>query len=258
MKSNKIKSIILALLVVFAFCSFVLSSNASKKPKIVGQKSDTPAVSPELDEVLTRMDKAAQNFKTVQADFEWDQFTEVVNTTDVQKGQLFLQRHGNDIEAGVMVTDPPGKQVAFSKQVVFKDGKVRMYEPNIDQITERAVGANKADVESFLRLGFGERGHDLLKSYQVKLDGWETIDGVKTARLELEGNASSNIRNMFSRIIWWIDPDRDVSLRQQLFQPSPSKDYRLAHYSNIKLNARSSQDFFKIRSTSKTKTVIMK
>lgn len=258
MKSNKIESIILVLFVVFAFCGLVSSSNASKKPKLVVQKSDTPPVSAELDEVLTKMDKAAQNFKSVQADFEWDQYTAVVKATDVQKGQLYLQRHGKDVEAGVIITEPASKQFAFSKQVVFKDGKVRMYEPGIDQITERAVGANKADVESFLRLGFGERGHDLLKSYQVKLVGWETIDGVKTARLELEGNASSNIRNMFSRIIWWIDPERDVSLRQQLFQPPPSGDYRLAHYSNFIINAKPSQDFFKIHSTSKTKTVVLK
>ena len=250
MKSNKIQSIILVVVVVFAFCGFVLSSNSSKKPKLVGQKSDPPPVSPELDEVLAKMDKAAQSFKSVQADFEWDQYTKVVDQTDVQKGQLYLQRHDADIEAGVIITSPA------TKQVVFRDGRVRMYEPNIEQITEREVGANKADVESFMRLGFGERGHDLLKSYQVKMDGWETIDGVKTAKLELEGNASSSIRNMFSRIIWWIDPDHDVSLRQQLFQPSG--DYRLARYSHIKLNAKPSQDFFKINSTSKTKTVRMK
>ena len=52
MKSNKIQSIILVVVVVFAFCGFVLSSNSSKKPKLVGQKSDPPPVSPELDEVL--------------------------------------------------------------------------------------------------------------------------------------------------------------------------------------------------------------
>ncbi len=258
MKFRKFEFIISLLMVTFVSCCFVLSSDASKKPRITGQKSDSSPVSPELDEVLTKMDKAGQNFKSVQADFEWDQYTAVVKATDVQKGQLYLQRHGNDVEAGVIITDPASEGFPFSKQVVFKGGKVSMFEPKIDQITERAVGAKKADVESFLRLGFGERGHDLLKSYQVKLLGWETIDGVKTAKLELEGNASSNIRSMFSRIIWWIDPERDVSLRQQLFQPAPSEDYRLAHYSHFNLNARPSQDFLKIHSTSKTKTVTMK
>jgi outer membrane lipoprotein-sorting protein len=217
------------------------------------QKTDTPCPSAsanaELEAVLSQMDKAAQNFRSVQADFQWDQYTKVVNDTDVQKGQLYLQRHGNDVEAGVIITAPA------PKQILFKDGKVRMYEPKIDQITERAVGKNKADVESFMRLGFGERGHDLLKSYEVKMDGWETVDGVKTAKLELVGNPCSSIRNVFSRIIWWIDPEHDVSLRQQLFQPSG--DYRLAHYSKISVNAKPSQDFFHIKAGSKTKVVVM-
>jgi len=240
-KAGSMQRILVMLVVLVSFGGFA-------------QKADPPppaaSAGGDLDAVLSQMDKAAQNFKSVQADFEWDQYTKVVNDTDVQKGQLYLQRHGNDVEAGVMITAPA------SKQIVFKDGKVRMYEPRIDQITERAVGENKADVESFMRLGFGERGHDLLKSYEVKMDGWETVDGVKTAKLELVGNPSSSIRNIFSRIIWWIDPEHNVSLRQQLFQPAG--DYRLAHYSNIKVNAKPSQDFFHIKSTSKTRVVVMK
>ncbi|HEV3036768.1 MAG TPA: outer membrane lipoprotein-sorting protein [Candidatus Angelobacter sp.] len=239
-KAGFMQRVPILLIMLVSFCSFA-------------QKNDPPQpanAEGDLDAVLSKMDKAAQNFKSVQADFEWDQYTKVVNDTDVQKGQLYLQRHQNNVEAGVNITSPT------SKQIVFKDGKVRMYEPKIDQITEREVGANKADVESFLRLGFGERGHDLLKSYEVKLDGWETVDGVKTAKLELVGNSSSSIRNMFSKIVWWIDPERDVSLRQQLFQPNG--DYRLAHYSDIKLNAKPSQDFFHLHTTSKTKVVTMK
>ncbi len=232
--------ILVFLVILFSFCGFA-------------QKTDPPhagaANNAELDAVLSQMDKAAQNFKSVQADFQWDQYTKVVNDTDVQKGQLYLQRHGNDVEAGVIITAPS------PKQILFKDGKVRMYEPKIDQVTERAVGKNKADVEGFMRLGFGERGHDLLKSYEVKMDGWETVDGVKTAKLELVGNSSSSIRNVFSRIIWWIDPERDVSLRQQLFQPAG--DYRLAHYSNIAVNAKPSQDFFHLKTGSKTKVVVI-
>src|SRR5437764_14036168 len=146
-KAGSMQRILVVLVMLFSLCGFT-------------QKVDPPrpAAAGELDTVLSKMDNAAQNFKSVQADFEWDQYTKVVNETDVQKGQLYLQRHGNDVEAGVIITSPA------SKQIIYKDGKVRMYEPNIDQITERAVGANKADVESFMRLGFGERGHDLLTS----------------------------------------------------------------------------------------------
>jgi len=239
------KRIVVVLAVLFAVSGF-----AQK----FAQKTDAPRpVGPgDLETVLSQMDHAAEHFNSVQADFEWNQYTKVVNATDVQKGQLYLQHHGKDkdVEAGVLITEPS------KKQVIFKQGKVRMYEPKIDQITERAVGANKADVESFMRLGFGERGHDLLKSYDVKMAAWETIDGVKTAKLELIANPSTNIHDMFPRIIWWIDPQQNVSIKQQLFQPTG--DYRLAHYSNIKVNAKPSQDFFHFNTTGKTTTVVMK
>lgn len=233
------KSIGIMLAVLFSFSGFA-------------QKADAPgAVAPgDLEIVLSQMDHAAEHFNSVQADFEWDQYTKVVNDTDVQKGQLYLQRHGKDkdVEAGVLITVPA------KKQIIFKEGKVRMYEPRIDQITEREVGTNKSDVESFMRLGFGERGHDLLKSYDVKMDAWETIDGVKTAKLVLVANPSSSIHGIFPRVIWWIDPQRDVSIRQQLFRPN-NEDYRLARYSNIQVNARPSQDFFHFKTTKKTTTV---
>jgi outer membrane lipoprotein-sorting protein len=234
------KRIAVVLAVLFSFSGFAQKTDALR-----------PSAPGDLEAVLSQMDQAAGNFKSVEADFQWDQYTKVVNDTDVQKGKLYLQRHGkDDVEAGVLINEPS------QKQVVFKEGKVRMYEPKINQITEREVGKNKADVESFMRLGFGERGHDLLKSYEVKMAGWETIEGVKTAKLELIANPSSNIHGMFPRIIWWIDPQQNVSIRQQLFQPSG--DYRLAHYSNIKVNAKPSQDFFHFKTTGKTTTVVMK
>jgi len=233
------KSVAVVLVVLFSFSGFA-------------QKADAPrAVAPgDLETVLSQMDRAAEHFNSVQADFEWDQYTKVVNDTDVQKGQLYLQRRGKDkdVEAGVLISVPS------KKQIIFKEGKVRMYEPRIDQITEREVGTNKADVESFMRLGFGERGHDLLKSYDVKMDAWETIDGVKTAKLVLVANPSSSIHGIFPRVIWWIDPQRNVSIRQQLFRPN-NEDYRLARYSNIQVNAKPSQDFFHFKTTKKTTTV---
>src|SRR5258708_1752939 len=130
-KAGFMQRISVMLIILFSFCGFA-------------QKADPPraegAANGELDAVLAQMDKAAQNFKSVQADFQWDQYTKVVNDTDVQKGQLYLQRHGNDVEAGVIITAPA------PKQILFKDGKVRMYEPKIDQITERAVGKDRKSV----------------------------------------------------------------------------------------------------------------
>ena len=200
----------------------------------------------DLEAVLAKMDKASANFKSAQANFQWDQYQKVVDETDVQKGQVYFRRNHNGIDAAFHITSPG------AKSIVFKDGKLRMYEPKIDQITERDAGKNKADVEAFMSLGFGGRGHDLLKSYQVKMTGWETVDQVKTARLELVA-ISAKVQNMLSRVVLWVDPERDISIKQQFFEPSG--DYRLAHYTDIKLNSKISDNVFTLKTTSNTKIV---
>ena len=48
------------------------------------------------------------------------------------------------------------------------------------------------------------------------------------------------MRQTYNKIVLWIDPERDVLLRQQFFEPSG--DYRLAHYTNMKLNGKAPTD----------------
>ena len=127
-----------------------------------------------------------------------------------------------------------------------------MYESRIDQLTVREVGKNKADVEAFLSLGFGASGDDLRRDYDVTMPGWESVGGVKTAKLELVPR-SEKLKQTYSNIILWIDPERDILLKQQFIERSG--DYRLARYMNMKLNANISDDVFKIKTTGNTKTV---
>ena len=75
---------------------------------------------------------------------------------------------------------------------------------------------------------------------------------MKTAKLELLPK-TPNVRNMFNPIVIWIDPARGISLKQQFFEPSG--DYRIAHYTNIKLNTKVPDDVFKLRTSGKVKTV---
>ena len=58
---------------------------------------------------------------------------------------------------------------------------------------------------------------------------------------------------MFNLITLWIDPQRGVSV-QQRFQ-EPSGDYRLAKYSNIKINQKLPDSAFKLNTTNRTKTI---
>lgn len=202
--------------------------------------------SPELEKILDQMDKTASAFRNTQTEFIWDQYQKVVDETDTQKGKVYFRRSGDETQMAADIEEPDKKYVLFS------DSKVQIYQPRIDQITVYNAGKNRAEFESFLVLGFGGSGHDLLKSFDVKYLGTEKIGDVTAAKLDLTPK-SQKVRNTFAHIVLWIDPDRGVSVQQQLFEPSG--DYRLAKYSSIELNQKVPDSVFKIKTTPKTKTV---
>jgi outer membrane lipoprotein-sorting protein len=195
-----------------------------------------------LEAVLDSMDKAAAFFRTAQTDFVWDQYQKVVDEHDLQKGTMYFRRQGDDVQMAADITVPDKKYVLFS------DGMVSVYVPKAGQVTEYNAGKNKADFETFLVLGFGGRGHDLAKSFDVKYGGMEQVQGINAAKLELTPK-SQKVANMFQTITLWIDPARGVSV-QQLFNEK-SGDYRLAKYNNIKPNEKLSNDVFKLKTSGK-------
>ena len=197
-----------------------------------------------LEKVLNQMDAAARNFKTTEANLVADQYQKVVNETETQTGKIYFRREGGEIQMAADFAEPD------KKYVLYGGGKVQVYQPKIDQVSEYNLGKNRADVESYLVLGFGGSGHDLLKSYDVKFLGSETVNGIAAGKLELIPK-SDRLRNNIARILLWIDPARGISVQQQLFQPGG--DYRLAKYSGIVINQKLPDNVFKLKTTKKTK-----
>ncbi len=194
------------------------------------------------------MDRTAANFHTTQSNFVWTQYTAVVNDiTDTQKGTVYFRRNGKQVEMAADITDP-----APPKYVLFTGDKVQVYQPKIDQVTQYETGKDRDAFESFLVLGFGGSGQEMLKSFDVSYLGSENIAGVDTAKLDLVPK-SEKARNTFNHIWVWIDPARGVSLRQKLF--APGGDYRWADYSDIRLNQKIPDSVFKLKTTGKTRIV---
>lgn len=201
-----------------------------------------------LEKVLTQMDTAAASFKTLEANFVWDQYTVVVRETETSKGRIYFRRQGAATTMLADITEPNGKP----KIVLYEDSKIQVYQPEITTLTVYNTNKHKAEVESFLVLGFGGRGHDLLKAYEVKYLGTEKVLGVDTAKLELVPKSTS-VHNNVARILLWIDPARGISLQQQLFDPE--ENYRLAKYTDIQLNQKIPDSTFKLKTTDKTKVL---
>lgn len=204
-----------------------------------------------LDKVLKQMDATAASFKSTEANFTWDQYTKVIDEHDAQQGTVFFRRNGDEIQMAADITKH--NDVPEMKYVLFTDGKVEVYQPKIDQVTQYKAGKNRAEFESFLVLGFGGSGRDLQRSFNVRYAGTENVMGINTAKLELVPKAAK-VRSMFSRIILWIDPARGVSV-QQKFIDDASGDYRLAKYTDIKLNQKISDSAFKLKTTGKTRFI---
>ena len=210
------------------------------------QAQSSPDPKAELSRVVAEMDKTAANFHSTQASFVWQQYTKVVDdVTDTQKGTVYFRRSGNQVDMAADVRDP-----APPKYVIFSGSKVQVYQTKIDQVTQYDTGKDRGAFESFLVLGFGGSGQDMLKSFEATYLGSEKVADVDAVKINLVPK-SERARNTFNHIWLWIDPARGVSVRQQLFEADG--DYRLADYSEIKLNEKIPDNVFKLRTTSKTK-----
>jgi outer membrane lipoprotein-sorting protein len=224
--------------VLFSFFLLILGTR-------VAFPQSAPDSKAEISQVAAQMDRTAANFHTTQANFVWQQYTKVVDDMDTQKGTVYFRRSGNLVEMAADVSDPPPQ-----KYVLFTGSKVQVYQTKIDQVTQYDTGKDRAAFESFLVLGFGGSGQEMLKAFDVSYLGDEKVAGVDTVKLNLVPK-SEKARNTFNHIWLWIDPARGVSVRQQLFEPDA--DYRLADYSDIRLNEKIPDDAFKLKTTSKTK-----
>jgi len=214
--------------------------NKAEQSKAESSKDD-------LDRVLRRMDQTAANFHTAQADLVWTTYNSVAEQNLTDTGKIYFRRSGKDIEMAAELLPPS------ARQIVFANGKVQVYTPGTGQVDVYDASAHRDEVETFLVLGFGSSGAALRKSFELSFGGKETINTnrVETDKLELVP-ISASIKSRFPKIDLWIDA-QGISRRQKLFQEGG--DYRLADYSNIKLNDKLPKNVFKLKTSGSAKTV---
>jgi outer membrane lipoprotein-sorting protein len=191
----------------------------------------------QLNSVLSQMDAASAHFKSAQADVKYDNYTRVVNDHDIETGSIYIERSGSTEKMGAVFynLDASGKASSTPARIVNFDGAtLRIFTVGTNQVDLFKAGANQARYDSFLTLGFGGSGKDLQRAWNITDQGPDTIDRVKTEKLDLVSKDPS-VKNMFTHITIWIDPARGVSLKQIFY--APNDDNRTATYSNIRLNS---------------------
>lgn len=212
---------------------------------LLGTVTPAFAASSDLDKLLRQLDAASANFHSAQAEFKWDTYTKVVDSTDTQTGTVYFQRSGSATKMAAQIRQLNGQDEP--KTFVYDGTTLKIYNPRIKQITQFAAGKNKSQYESFLTLGFGGSGTDLAANWDIKFVGYETLqDGaasVTVAHLDLVSKQES-VRNMFSKVSVWVDPARDVTLKQVFTEASG--DVHTDYFYGIKLNSNPSQKNFSL------------
>ena len=173
------------------------------------------------------MDASSKSFHSAQASVKREQYDRLVHDTTTETGTMYFQREGSAITMGAKF-DPPSAQV-----VEYKNGTVRLYSPGTNHLDTYSAANNQAKMDTFVTLGFGGSGADLAKSWNITDQGTDTIDGVRVEKLDLVSKDPA-ARSNFTHITIWIDTARDISLKQEFFDPAGNTN--TVTYSNVRYN----------------------
>jgi outer membrane lipoprotein-sorting protein len=189
------------------------------------------------------MDEASLKFQSAEANFRWDLYERVVKQTTTQTGTIYFKKQGTSTVMGAKIEQPSVKLIEF------RNGILRLFEPGTNHLTTVDATKNKAELESFLTVGFGGSGKDLAKAWTISDLGDEVIDGVQTAKLDLVPKDPS-VRKNCTHMTLWVDPVRGLELKESLYMPS--EDYRTAVYANFKYNQKVDEKPYQINIDKKT------
>ena len=95
-------------------------------------------------------------------------------------------------------------------------------------------------------------GKDLEEKWEIKYLGPETLDGVKTEKLELVAKDPA-VRKNIPKVNVWMDAEQGISLKQ-VFDEGPGQS-RVCVYFNRKVNQTLPGDAFTFKTDSKTQFV---
>src|ERR1700730_4721384 len=178
-----------------------------------------------LDDVLKQMDREQGQFQSLTAGMERTKVTVVVNDRSTESGQIEVRRDG---KMRIDLTSPDQK-------TILRDGdRIYVYTPKIRRVEEYDLSKHRDLVDRLLLLGFGTSGESLKKSYLITLQGEESLNGLKVARLELTPR-SDDVRTQISKIDLWLNEENWLPAQQQFYETG-SGDYSIIRYLNVARN----------------------
>lgn len=207
------------------------------------------AATPGSEPTLARMDKAAEKFQAMSARVMMMTHTDVINENTTESGSILIKRDGkNRVQALIEFQEPPN-----ARRTLSLSGKnAQIYFPKINTVQIWNLGRYREVAEQFVTIGFGTSGRELADGYSVSVLGEETLSGRPVVRLQLTPKAEE-VRKFVTRLELWIPETGDAYPMQEKYY-SPSNDYHLATYSDLKINPPLKGDALKLKFPSGVKT----
>ncbi len=183
----------------------------------------------DLAAVFARMDQAAPKFKGMRAEMKRVSHTAVINEDMTETGTIVVKVPKPHEYRMLITFQQPDK-----KLVGIAGTKFEMYLPKANEVQECNFGkGHRAEVEQFLRLGFGSNSKEVRDAYTVTYGGPEAVAGEKATRIVLAPK-SADVANMFQKFELWISDTTGISVQQKIYEKGGN--YTLATYPNMKLD----------------------
>jgi outer membrane lipoprotein-sorting protein len=189
----------------------------------------TLAAPDNVQQVLGRMDKASNDFKSMTAQVNWITHTDILNEDDKETGTVTMKKvQPGEVQGLVDFTSPDRKTVTFEKH------KFQEYLPKMKTVQVFDLEKHGEQLDKFLMIGFGTSGMELAKDYDVSVLGKENVSGQSSIHLQLIPKAP-DARQYVQKLELWIPEQGDpYPLQEKIFEPSG--DYRRVTYSDLKIN----------------------
>jgi outer membrane lipoprotein-sorting protein len=211
---------------VILLCSAQLGIRALSGAQVSGKITQ--------DYVLSMMDHAAEDFKSLTAAIEHVKYTALVQDKSTETGEIFVRKDAK-VRIDFQSPDP---------RTILRNGdNLYIYTPKINRVEEYNIGKNRAMVDQYLALGFGTRTEALRKNYNIVLTGEEELDGHKAEVLELTPKSEEQ-QKQISKIVIWVDQSSWLPV-QQKFMEAGSSDYVLSRYTKVMKNLKLGDGKFK-------------
>ena len=178
-----------------------------------------------LQQVLARMDKAANDFKAMTAQVSYLTHTDVLNDNTTESATVTMKKvQPGEVQGRLDFTAPDRKIVTFEKR------RIQEYFPKINTLQVFDLQKHGEQLDKFLMIGFGTSGTELAKDYDVTVLGTEN----STIHLQLIPKAGEAKQYVKKLELWIPDQGDPYPLRRKILEPSG--DYILVTFSGLKIN----------------------